>query len=230
MPPLWQWDQDIFRAIHVGLHRVWLDPLMVAITFTGLGYPQIAWLLLAIFRRKLDSRLLLGLIFGVAVALGFVEKSPLAFAAALLGSALVLVLRRPVAACALWALILSGALRIAVVPLVGRQRPSNFEFATPLEDIHGFSSFPSGHTTTTFAIATVVTWCCARTEESWLAWTTVAWACLVGFSRIYVGVHYPLDVIAGAAFGIGVGSALYWFWQSKGWFDQAMKPIERNLS
>lgn len=58
------------------------------------------------------------------------------------------------------------------------------------------SSFPSGHTTVAFAGATVLAF---DTPE--LAPYGYAFATLVGLSRIYEGVHYPTDVLAGAALG-----------------------------
>lgn len=58
------------------------------------------------------------------------------------------------------------------------------------------SSFPSGHTTVAFAGATVLAF-----DEPRLAPIGYAFAVLVGLSRIYEGVHYPTDVLAGAALG-----------------------------
>jgi membrane-associated phospholipid phosphatase len=58
-------------------------------------------------------------------------------------------------------------------------------------------SFPSGHAATSFAAATVLT---AYAPRWWPVWFLLALA--VGFSRIYVGVHYPLDVVGGAALGV----------------------------
>lgn len=60
------------------------------------------------------------------------------------------------------------------------------------------SSFPSGHTLIV-AGGSVVAW--LRLRKRWAILLTIE-ATLVGFSRIYVGVHYPTDVVAGAAFGI----------------------------
>ncbi len=58
------------------------------------------------------------------------------------------------------------------------------------------SSFPSGHTTVAFAGATVLAF-----DAPELAPYGYAFATLVGLSRIYEGVHYPTDVLAGAALG-----------------------------
>ena len=57
-------------------------------------------------------------------------------------------------------------------------------------------SFPSGHTQT--AVGTFGS-IAAFTEKKWLRWTCIALAVLVGFSRMYVGVHTPADVLVGAA-------------------------------
>ena len=61
-------------------------------------------------------------------------------------------------------------------------------------------SFPSGHATVSFACATVLALAVPR-----LAWPLFALAALVAFSRVYVGVHYPADVLAGAILGVGLG-------------------------
>ena len=66
----------------------------------------------------------------------------------------------------------------------------------------GSPSFPSGHTSSAFAMATSV-------SLTYPKWYIIAPSCLyagaVGYSRMYLGVHYPSDVLAGAV--IGAGSA-----------------------
>jgi len=61
-------------------------------------------------------------------------------------------------------------------------------------------SFPSGHATTSFACATVLALALPR-----LRVPLVVLAAAVAWSRVYVGVHYPLDVLAGAALGVAIG-------------------------
>jgi undecaprenyl-diphosphatase len=73
----------------------------------------------------------------------------------------------------------------------------------PLMEVPTTSSFPSGHTSTSFACAYVISRLAPR-----LTVPVFVLAALIGFSRVYVGVHYPLDVVAGAIFGLIVARAL----------------------
>jgi undecaprenyl-diphosphatase len=61
-------------------------------------------------------------------------------------------------------------------------------------------SFPSGHATTSFACAAVL-----ATLEPRLRAPAILLAAAIAYSRLYVGVHYPADVLAGAALGAAIG-------------------------
>jgi membrane-associated phospholipid phosphatase len=64
----------------------------------------------------------------------------------------------------------------------------------------GSPSFPSGHTSEAFALATSV----SISYPKWYVITpSFIWAGAVGYSRMYLGVHYPTDVLAGAVLGAG---------------------------
>ena len=65
------------------------------------------------------------------------------------------------------------------------------------------SSMPSGHATASAAGAVILAYLLGG---RW-AWAVGGLAVAVGFGRVYIGVHYPFDVLAGAALGVAVGLA-----------------------
>ena len=92
----------------------------------------------------------------------------------------------------------------ALKALIDRPRPP-FRYAEPkpLVAVPNDGSFPSGHAATSFAAATMLSFASPR-----LAPFLFLLAAAIGFSRVYVGVHYPLDVVGGAALGVLVATSL----------------------
>lgn len=89
--------------------------------------------------------------------------------------------------------------------LVDRARP----YDTYPDRVHPYSyedspSFPSSHTSTAFALATSL---CVKYPKWYVIAPSALWACSVGVSRMNEGVHYPSDVLAGAAIGVGCAVA-----------------------
>lgn len=85
--------------------------------------------------------------------------------------------------------------------LVDRERP----YERYPDRVHPYShesspSFPSGHTASAFALATSL---CIKYPKWYVIAPSALWACSVGVSRMNEGVHYPSDVLAGAAIGAG---------------------------
>ncbi len=113
--------------------------------------------------------------------------------------------RRPTLAARTGATILvAEAVSGGAKDWLGRDRPPLRDpDPAPLVSLPATSSFPSGHATVAFACATVLALAVPR-----LRWPLFALAALIAFSRIYVGVHYPLGALAGAALGILIGLAV----------------------
>lgn len=126
--------------------------------------------------------------------------------------------------CLVMLLLLAGALNNALVDVLKDwiQRPRPFADLTDARVLVGRGrnfSMPSGHAAN-WCAAAVLAWIYYR--SSW--WLLTPLAVLVCFSRVYNGVHYPGDVLAGMALGAGVGwggvRALDALWQIVGgrWF------------
>jgi len=91
---------------------------------------------------------------------------------------------------------------------VQRLRPCNAELTIPVVERvpcgSGYS-FTSSHATNHFAMATFL-WLLFRDKGRWVGRILYLWAFSISFSQVYVGVHYPVDVICGAL----LGTALAW--------------------
>ena len=124
----------------------------------------------------------------------------------LLGGAAVLV--RPENAAAAWRLALAAGLTFVVTdyvvkPTVGRVRPFTAVIDVRVIDERPDTySFPSGHAATAAAGALAISRIWPRARAVW--WMLAG---LIALSRVYVGVHYPLDVLAGMLLGLATG----WF-------------------
>ena len=98
------------------------------------------------------------------------------------------------------ALVVTSFLVVAVKRTVRRARPSaHLQECVPPDQF----SFPSGHTAAAFAIALAMFGVYPLIVPSMLVL-----AMLVGYARMYLGVHYPVDVMAGAALGMLIGSVV----------------------
>lgn len=98
-------------------------------------------------------------------------------------------------------LILGPTLKFAA----GRARPFQDRGPASFEPFRGWASFPSGHTTEAFALASVVS---AHAPEPWVQAAAYGLASLVGAARIEQNAHWTSDVVAGALLGTFTGRAV----------------------
>lgn len=105
-----------------------------------------------------------------------------------------------------WWIVILTAAAVLIADLVaaglkdvtGIERPSTrYSAPKPLVPAPHDGSFPSGHAATSFAAATILSAAAPRLTPAWALLATA-----IAFSRVYVGVHYPLDVVVGAILGV----------------------------
>ncbi len=69
----------------------------------------------------------------------------------------------------------------------------------------GMYGFVSSHAANTFGVASFTV---PLVQKKWYSWTIFIWAAIVSYSRIYLGVHYPGDIIGGIILGVFIGFGL----------------------
>src|SRR5262245_46787936 len=93
----------------------------------------------------------------------------------------------------------AGLIEFGVKYMVGRPRPAAAAALFPLE----LDSFPSGHATSVFAVATVL-----GSFYPALRWPLYGLAGAIALGRVYLARHYPSDVVAGALIGLVIASVI----------------------
>ena len=104
----------------------------------------------------------------------------------------------------------AGLLDQVLKNLLCRARPSAADAGVFFREVpcvpapYALASFPSGHATTVFALAAILSLWYPRWTVAWLALAAV-----VGWSRIALGPHFPSDVVAGAVLGVAVALVFF---------------------
>jgi undecaprenyl-diphosphatase len=126
-----------------------------------------------------------------------------------------------------WRVALTTLLAVAVVVTIAdrssvelfkevfkRYRPSrNLELYDQVHVVNGYRGgkfgFVSSHAANFFGIATLLYLMFRRRVEGW-ALLLFLWAGLIAYTRIYLGVHYPADIVCGAALGVFTGILVFY--------------------
>ncbi|WP_243129181.1 phosphatase PAP2 family protein [Hathewaya massiliensis] len=104
-------------------------------------------------------------------------------------------------------LVISSIVAIIIKKTINRERPFLILKNLNIKKIHiDAYSFPSGHTTMAFSIGIMLSLCLPH-----LDYIFILLSLAVGISRMYIGVHYPTDVIMGMIIGTLCSYATYYF-------------------
>jgi membrane-associated phospholipid phosphatase len=139
----------------------------------------------------------------LALASAWWVKGPLLVAAGLCADLRSRRLLPLVALAATASFAIASGLNALIKGLVDRSRPPESIGFDALVGVPASPSFPSGHSMTAFAVAATIAALAPRTRLPLLALAAV-----IAFSRVYLGVHFWLDVLVGAALGLAIGLAV----------------------
>lgn len=116
---------------------------------------------------------------------------------------------------ALCILITAGLTDLIIKPLVGRLRPCmdpNIKYL--IDTVYGFASkdysFWSAHAANTSSVAVFVS---LLVREKKLIVAMILWCLFNCYSRLYLGMHYPSDILCGLLVGVTLGFIIYYFYQ-----------------
>ncbi|HEY1023438.1 MAG TPA: phosphatase PAP2 family protein [Flavisolibacter sp.] len=107
--------------------------------------------------------------------------------------------------------------------LMNEPRPFKyFENREPIRviegfDMHSWYSFPSGHSITAFALATVMAFLMPARYKKF-TWILVLLAVLAGFSRVYLSQHFFQDIVAGSVIGVFFSFHMIWLLLNSKWY------------
>lgn len=114
-------------------------------------------------------------------------------------------------------IVISSVTTWSLKKIVGRVRPAVHDPTfTAVLDLHNHS-FPSGHTSEAFSMATSLS---MKYRKWYVVVPAFTYAGLSGYSRLYLGVHFPTDVLAGALVGSGSAWAT---WKLNQWLHPQKK-------
>ena len=109
------------------------------------------------------------------------------------------------AAAATLSFFVASSINYVLKDVVDRSRPPEAMGFDALVSVPASPSFPSGHAMSAFAVAGALAVVAPR-----LRWPVLGLAAVIAFSRVYLGVHFWVDVLVGSALGLALGLSVAW--------------------
>ncbi|MFT5819384.1 MAG: undecaprenyl-diphosphatase [Crocinitomix sp.] len=177
-----QFDRDLFLTLN-GLHADWLDPVMWWLSSIATMLPVIAFILYYAYKKG-KIRLALIILGGIGLCVLFSDRISVELFKEVFQR------YRPTHNTEI------GDLVHTVI------KPNGEEYRG------GIYSFVSSHATNAMSMALFSFLHLRRFNKKWSL--LFLWVILVSYTRIYLGVHYPADLICGAALGALIAGFVYW--------------------